>query len=55
MKKVVHFDDDPKSISFVDDNIKSINNNIAFVTKNVHSLRSKSQSINLDAIIETMF
>ena len=36
-------DNDPKSFSFEDNNIKSISNNIAFISQIVHSLRSESK------------
>ena len=36
-------DNDPKSFAFEDNNIKSISNNIAFISQIVHSLRSESK------------
>ena len=40
-------DNDPKSFAFEDNNIKSISNNIAFISQIVHSLRSESKVWNL--------
>ena len=47
-------DDDPKSFSYEDDNIKLINNNIDFISQKVHNLRSEFQNVKLDSIINIM-
>ena len=53
-EEIIISDDDPKSFSYEDDNIKLINNNIAFISQKVHSLRSEFQDVKLDSIINIM-